>query len=45
MTRDGHWDKFNDDETELVGLKFKDYYINHNKFMNIIEADDIDKIL
>ena len=26
-------------------LKFKDYYINHNKFMNIIEADDIDKIL
>ena len=26
-------------------LKFKDYYINHNKFMNIIEADDIDEIL
>ena len=26
-------------------LKFKDYYINHKKFMNIIDADDIDKIL
>ena len=30
MTRDGHWDKFNDDETELVGLKFKDYYQVYN---------------
>ena len=26
-------------------LKFKDYYNNHKNFMNIIEADDIDKIL
>jgi len=26
-------------------LKFKDYYINHKNFMNIIEPDDIDKIL
>jgi len=31
--------------TNFKKLKFKDYYINHNKFMNIIEADDIDKIL
>jgi len=33
------------DITNFKKLKFKDYYINHNKFMNIIEADDIDKIL
>ena len=26
-------------------LKFKDYYINHKNFMNIIEAHDIDKVL
>ena len=26
-------------------LKFKNYYINHKNFMNIIEVDDIDKIL
>ena len=26
-------------------LKFKDYYENHNNFMNIIEVNDIDKIL
>ena len=25
-------------------LKFKNYYINHKNFMNIIEVDDIDKI-
>ena len=31
--------------TNFKKLKFKDYYINHNKFMNIIEADDIDEIL
>ena len=26
-------------------LKFKDYYINHKKFMNIIEANEIDGLL
>ena len=26
-------------------LKFKDYYINHKSFMNVIEASDIDKLL
>jgi len=31
--------------TNFKKLKFKDYYINHKKFMNIIDADDIDKIL
>lgn len=25
-------------------LKFKDYYVNHKKFMNIIEVDDLEKI-
>ena len=33
------------DITNFKKLKFKDYYINHKNFMNIIEADDIDKIL
>ena len=31
--------------TNFKKLKFKDYFINHKNFMNIIEADDIDKIL
>ena len=26
-------------------LKFKDYYINHKNFMNIIEANDIDQLI
>ena len=26
-------------------LKFKDYYINHKKFMNLIEVSDLEKIL
>ena len=26
-------------------LKFKDYYVNHNKFMNLIEVDDLEKLL
>ena len=33
------------DISNFKKLKFKDYYINHKNFMNIIEADDIDKIL
>ena len=33
------------DITNFKKLKFKDYYINHKNFMNIIEAHDIDKIL
>ena len=33
------------DITNFKKLKFKDYYINHKNFMNIIEPDDIDKIL
>ena len=33
------------DITNFKKLKFKDYFINHKNFMNIIEADDIDKIL
>ena len=31
--------------TNFKKLKFKDYYIKHKNFMNIIEAGDIDKLL
>ena len=31
--------------TDFKKLKFKDYFINHKKFMNIIEADDIDQLI
>jgi len=33
------------DIKEFKKLKFKDYYFNHKKFMNIIEVEDLDKIL
>ena len=33
------------DTNDFKKLKFKDYYINHKKFMNLIEASDLEKIL
>ena len=33
------------DTNDFKKLKFKDYYINHKKFMNLIEATDLEKIL
>ncbi len=33
------------DTKNFKNLKFKDYYNNHNKFMNLIEVTEIDQIL
>ena len=33
------------DINDFKKLKFKDYYVNHNKFMNLIEVDDLEKLL
>ena len=33
------------DTNDFKKLKFKDYYINHKKFTNLIEASDLEKIL
>jgi len=33
------------DVSNFKKLKFKDYYNNHKKFMNLIEVSDIDKLL
>ena len=33
------------DTNDFKKLKFKDYYINHKKFMNLIEVTDLEKIL
>ena len=33
------------DINDFKKLKFKDYYVNHKKFMNLIEVDDLEKLL
>ena len=35
----------NIDINDFKKLKFKDYYVNHKKFMNLIEVDDLEKLL
>ena len=33
------------DIDDFKKLKFKDYYVNHKNFMNIIEVEDVDQLL
>ena len=33
------------DDKNFKKLKFKDYYVNHKKFMNLVEASTINEIL
>ena len=33
------------DINDFKKLKFRDYYINHKKFMNLIEVTDLENIL
>ena len=33
------------DINDFKKLKFKDYYVNHTQFMNLIEVDDLEKLL